>query len=70
MQTALKVWIRIIYISERNQVDTKYCCCSRRVGQAEKGYPQPKILVQNESLISRLAWLVCGVRNLKLQECF
>ena len=66
---SLKYWIRIICITERIQLHTKYCCLLWKSGNPEKGYTQPKRLNLNQSLKSRLACAVCGVRNLKIQEC-
>lgn len=65
-----QVWIRIIYITERIQQLTLYCCSLRITESAGQGFSQLKVLVQNKSLESSLAWLACGVRNLRLQECF
>ena len=69
MLTIRQVWIRIIYNTERIQELTLYCCLLRIAESAGWGVTQPKVLNLNQSLKSRLAWPVCGVRNLKLQEC-
>jgi len=55
--------IRIIYITEELQDVGLYCCSLRIAESAGWGVTQPKVLNLNQSLKSRLAWLVCGVRK-------
>lgn len=61
-----QVWIRIIYITERIQQVTSYCCSPCEAGEAGLGYSQPKVLNLNQSLKSSIAWIASGNRN---SEC-
>lgn len=61
--------IRIIYIPERIQLHTEYCCLLWKSGNPEKGYTQPKRLNLNQSLKSRLAWRGRGSRKTEYVGC-
>ena len=65
----LKLWIRIIYNTERIQLHTEYCCLLWKSGNPEKGYTQPKRLNLNQSLKSRLAWRGRGSRKTEYVGC-
>ena len=56
-QGSQKLWIRIIYILERIQLHTEYCCSSRISGWAGQGCQFAKWLQRNETQKSSIAGL-------------
>ena len=69
-QGSQKLWIRIIYILERIQQHTTYCCSVRIAESAERGFAQLKVLNENDTQKSRLTRIGRPVRMPVLQGAF